>query len=101
MLTIVAGLLLATGAQENRYAGETWTCRFPKTGVVIIDTREPGTTVTIRGKKQAAIGGSYFYYPRDRPDEMLMFGPNMTFWDYEHGNVSERATKCTKRRNPR
>jgi len=99
MLTIVVGLLLSAASQEHRYVGESWTCQFPKTGTVIIDTREPGASLTIRGKKRRAYHGSDFYYPADDPNETLIFGPNMSWWEFAY--TGERASKCTRRKNAR
>lgn len=79
------------------YVGETYTCLFPKAGKVMIDTREPGSTITYRGETHAATGGSYFYTANDRPEIMVMFGPRMAYWEF--GTEGDRASDCTRRAN--
>ena len=87
------------GWGSNGPFGWTYTCLFPKHGLVLIDTREPWSSITYRGRKYPATGGSYFYVGRDDPDIMVMFGPNMRFWDF--GSYGDRATSCTRRKNLR
>lgn len=79
--------------------GETFTCNFPKAGRVVIDTREPGSTIVYRGKRYAASGGSYFYTAVDHPDIMVMFGPKMERWEF--GADGDRDDHCLRTKNPR
>ena len=76
--------------------GETFTCSFGRYGKVIIDTRYPGATITVNGKKHPASDGSYFYQA-DEEDIILFFGPNMKFWDYN----DIRDNKCIRKKNMR
>ena len=83
-------------AREHVYAGETFDCRFPKAGHVVIDTREPGTSITVNGKRWAASSGSDFYQTTEA-GPLLSFGPNMRWWAY--GLEGERATSCKRTKN--
>jgi hypothetical protein len=98
---LVAGLVsaAASASKPRAYRGETYTCRFPRHGLVIIDTRDPGATITYRGRRHAAEGGSYFYAAKDDSAIVVMFGPRMRWWEF--GIEGERATACTRRINPR
>lgn len=81
----------------QNFAGDTFTCRFPKAGRVIIDTREPGSSITYRGKTYPASGGTYFYAANEDPKLTVLFGPRMSWWEF--GTQGERATACTRRSN--
>jgi hypothetical protein len=100
-------LLIATFTSIPSYAksvGETFTCHFGRYGTVMIDTREPGETVTINGQRHAALPGSYWFGLADNQDVTLFFGPNMKFWDYVDSRTSPdnkgiRDKHCTRRAN--
>ncbi|HEY1606014.1 MAG TPA: hypothetical protein VGF77_10515 [Allosphingosinicella sp.] len=100
---LIASMLAAGGAHRpahrNLALGETYVCHFPKHGLVIIDTRDQHSSITVHGKKYPARGGSYFFVNDDNPDIEVMFGPNMKWWEY--GEDGERATSCSHRRNLR
>jgi hypothetical protein len=66
-------------------------------GMVVIDTREPGSTLTIAARRYAAQGGSYFYYAVDHPNTTVMFKPELRSWTYR----SEESSGCTSRANPK
>jgi hypothetical protein len=75
-------------------AGETFTCHFGRYGRVTIDTRDPGTTISLRGKRYAAQGGSDFYQTEDGKIAVL-FGPKMRFWIFN----DVRDNHCIRRTN--
>lgn len=85
----------APGVATRSYAGETVECEFPKAGHVVIDTREPGSSITVGGKKHPAQGGSYFYQSEDG-DVVAYFKPDMKHW----GFGDESAVPCRVRPNP-
>jgi len=89
-------MLLSASETFAAYRGETYTCHYGRHGTVIIDTREPGGSITVRGKRYPAQGGSDFYQTDDGKIAVL-FGPNMRFWDYE----DVRDDHCVRRRNKR
>lgn len=72
-------------------AARIYTCHFPKGGTVVIDTREPGASITVRGKRYPAQSGAYFYQGIDN-DVFVAFGPGarFKFWEYE----GERDYHC-------
>jgi len=76
--------------------GETFTCHFGRYGKVVIDTRDPGSSITVNGRRLAAQDGSYFYQTTDGKI-VVYFGPNMRFWDYN--DVRDRH--CIRRPNKR
>ena len=84
------------GAAEAASAGETFICHFGKYGQAIIDTRDPGASLTIGGRKYPIEDGSYFYHT---PDDkiVIFFGPNQRFWDYR----DVRDNHCRRRANKR
>ncbi|WP_157655417.1 hypothetical protein [Burkholderia ubonensis] len=61
--------------------GRTYVCHFGKYGVVAIDTRDPGTSITIGGIRYPASDGSYFYQTDDGKIA-IAFNPKMTAWTY-------------------
>lgn len=76
---------------------ETYTCRFRRHGLVTIDTRDPGATITYRGRAHPAADGSYFYQATDDPEIALMFKPGMRRWFWDDGDEAA----CTRRSNLR
>lgn len=76
---------------------ETFTCPFPKAGTVIIDTRTPGSTITVRGKRWPAESGSYFYGTRNG-EVVVYFTPKMDRWTF--ADTSE-TVRCSRRQNVR
>jgi hypothetical protein len=56
-------------------------CHFEKYGVVTIDTRHPGTSITIDGVRYPATEGSYFYQSTDGKFAVA-FNSKMTVWTY-------------------
>ncbi len=105
--TLTLGLscifLLATQAYAKSTYGETFTCFFPKAGKVLIDTREPNSSITYKGKRYRASGGSYFY--QTDADITLGFNSAMTKWTImlfsKRGTKSEKSTRCVKMKNRR
>jgi hypothetical protein len=96
--------VIASGTADARASArprvilnDTYTCHFRRHGLVIIDTRDPGATITYRGKKYPVQDGSYFYVDNDDPKIMIMFGPRMRWWEWDDG---DRAA-CARRRNLR
>lgn len=82
---------------SNGRFGWTYLCRFPRHGLVLIDTRDRGSSITYRGKKYPAQGGSYFYVYNDDPEIMVMFKPNMRRWEWADGD----AATCSGTKNRR
>jgi len=83
---VLLPFLLASGSQSIAAArGETYTCHFGRYGEVVIDTREPGSTIMVGGKRYAAQSGSYFYQTED--GKIAFFGPGMRFWSYTDATV--------------
>ena len=82
--------------------GETYTCNFGRYGRVVIDTREPGSSITVGGKTYPAAGGSYFYQTDD--GKIAFFGPDMKFWSYADASVDPELKgvvdhHCSRRAN--
>jgi hypothetical protein len=96
VLGAFAAMLTATPA-DARYLGETYVCQFPKAGRVVINTREPGATVTWRGRVYPVSGGSYFYNT-EAGEVVVYFGPGLRWWNFGDGN--DRAV-CPHHRNQR
>lgn len=61
--------------------GHSYVCHFGKYGKAIIDTREPGASITIGGVRYAASSGSYFYQTDDGK-LAIAFNPEMTVRTY-------------------
>lgn len=76
-----------------RRASQVYTCHFPKSGTVVIDTREPRASITVGGKRYPAQSGAYFYQSVDG-DVFVAFGPGASFkfWEYE----GERDYRCRR-----
>ena len=91
---MIVALAAAPAIASNR--GETYTCRFAHAGTVLIDTREPGSSITLHGRRHPATGGAYFYQSDDGA-VTVMFGPMMRWWELD----GERATRCTHQANRR
>lgn len=92
LVTIAVALPIAAEAKPQRTA-KVFTCHFPKSGTVIIDTREPKASITINGKRYPAQSGAYFYQSVEG-DIAVMFGPGVVpkFWEYE----GERDYRCRR-----
>jgi hypothetical protein len=74
--------------------GETFTCHFGRYGKVVIDTRAPGSTISINGRRYPILDGSYFFQTKDGKIAIL-FGPNMGWWEYN----DIRDNHCNRRPN--
>jgi len=88
--------LLAAMSPAPGTPGETYTCHFGQYGMVVINTRYPGATMTVGGRTILVYGGSDFFQARDG-DEFILFGPNMRFWIYH----DIRDNHCVRRPNRR
>lgn len=94
---LIAALVGApAAAPEHRNTATTYTCRFGPHGIVVIDTRDPGASITIAGRRRPATHGSYFYQTEDG-EIAVMFGPDMRFWEYD----GHRDDHCIARPNRR
>lgn len=93
-LLAILGMSLLSNPVRADALGETFTCHFGRYGTVIIDTREPGATITINGQRHAAHSGSYFYQSHDGK-VAVFFGPSMKWWEYN--DVSDHH--CVHRSN--
>ena len=85
-----------------RSPGVIYTCQFRIAGKIVINTREPGATISVNGKRHAATGGSYFYQTTDGSEIVMMFGPgaSMTKWTYQKKDgTSEKAKSCKRNAN--
>jgi hypothetical protein len=100
---ISISILSAVSAYASTYRGETYTCLFPKAGKVLLDTREPGTSITYKGKRHPATSGSYFY--QSESDISIAFNTAKTKWTLtvlDQGEPqSETIKSCNKKRNRR
>lgn len=88
-----SALALAVPASADTL-GETFTCHFGRHGKAVIDTRDPGATLTIGGRTYPIEGGSYFYATRDGKI-VIFFGPRMKYWEYD----DIRDNHCRRRLN--
>lgn len=102
-MLLVCIFLTASPAFAKGNYGETFTCFFPKSGKVLIDTREPNSSVTYKGRRYKASGGSYFY--QTDADITLGFNSSMTKWTImffgKNGSKSEKSTRCSRTKNRR
>ena len=100
-------LSLFLGSASNAYGaarGETFACYFGRYGKVVIDTREPGSSITVGDKKYAAQSGSYFYQTEEGPT--VFFGPAMKVWTYADPRTDSRlrgvkGQRCVRHSNSR
>ena len=94
MIGPLLALMLAAPAPPRVYQGDTYKCHFPKAGLVVINTREPGSKIVWRGKTYNVSGGSDFY----ANDQIyVMFGPKMRWWEF--GEDGDRDTNCSVKKN--
>ncbi len=103
--SLLCTVFLASVASAKSYRGVTYTCLFPKAGKVLIDTREPNSSITYKDKKYDASSGSYFYHA-NQGKISVMFNSSMTKWSFAlwSGNdddepKTEKAKSCKKRPN--
>lgn len=97
---LLAGVSPALAA----HPGATYTCRFQGHGKVVIDTREPGSSITVGGNRYPAQGGSYFYQTED--GKVAFFEPGMKSWSYVDARVDPdlkgvERRRCVRRANRR
>jgi hypothetical protein len=85
------------GWNSNGPFGWTYTCRFPKHGLVVIDAHEPGSSITYRGRKYPATDGAYFFMANDKPEILVMFQWNYRRWFWDDGD----EVNCARRKNRR
>lgn len=90
----VVTFVTSSGVAHATARGETFTCYFGHYGKVVIDTRDPGGSITVAGKRYPAQSGSGFYQSNDGSVAVL-FGPRMKFWIYR--DVSDHH--CSRRVN--
>ncbi|WP_412021443.1 hypothetical protein [Burkholderia cepacia] len=75
-------LASAESVHEKRVIlGRSYICHFGQFGVVTIDTRDPGASITVGGIRYPAKDGSYFYQTDDGKIA-IAFNPKMTAWTY-------------------
>lgn len=67
--------------ERRAILGRSYICHFGKYGVVTIDTRDPGASITIGGVRHPAKDGSYFYQTDDGR-VAIAFNSKMTAWTY-------------------
>jgi hypothetical protein len=63
--------------EKEAVLGRSYVCHFGRYGMVTIDTRDPGASISIGGVRYPATGGSYFYQPIDG-NFVIAFNPKMT-----------------------
>ncbi len=93
----------AGSTHESRpIPGNSYVCQFGQYGVVTIDTRDPGASITFGGVRYPATDGSYFYQTTDRKIA-IAFNPKMTQWTLMSEESSEEITDahCKVRPNKR
>jgi hypothetical protein len=90
--------------QAAGYRGETVTCIFPTAGKVVLDTREPGASITHAGTRYPATSGSYFYQT-ETANISMAFNPAMTRWTLTRWDAKdpqpEKAKRCKRSKNRR
>ncbi len=97
-LFVIVSILCAPSQAPARSKGETITCLFPKNGRVVIDTREPGSSIMHKGQRHPAESGSYFYQASDDSGIVLFFsGAKMQRWNFGDGNDSALCKKVANR----
>ncbi|WP_174525070.1 hypothetical protein [Burkholderia glumae] len=77
--------------EKQAISGKTYTCQFGKYGVVTIDTRDPGASITIHGIRYPATDGSYFYQT-ENGKIAIAFNSKMTKWTLMSEENSEGIT---------
>ncbi|WP_124095986.1 hypothetical protein [Burkholderia gladioli] len=77
--------------EKQATPGKSYVCQFGKYGVVVIDTRDPGASISIDGVRYPATDGSYFYQTSDRKIA-IAFNPKMTTWTLMSEEDSEEIT---------
>lgn len=90
---LVLAVLVHPAAASARSAGARYVCPFRHAGTVTIDTREPGTSITMSGRTRPATSGSYFYQTADG-DVAVMFKPGYRIW-----SLNGEQVRCTRRPN--
>jgi hypothetical protein len=90
---IFASQLAHTG--EIIYLGDTYVCDFGQYGVATIDTRHPGTSITINGQRYPALSGSYFYQSMDGKIA-IAFKPDMKSWTLLSVDEQPTDSNCKK-----
>ncbi len=80
-LLFAESALADAGSANKPTLGRSYVCNFGLYGVVTIDTRDPGASITIHGVRHAASDGSYFYQTKDG-EIAIAFNPQMTVWTY-------------------
>jgi hypothetical protein len=86
-------------AAEWTYLGETYLCNFGEYGAVTIDTRYPGTSISIKGQRYPAQSGSYFYQTIDGKIAIL-FKPGMKSWTFLSGDDLDSITDDNCKKTP-
>src|ERR1700743_1828834 len=82
IFSLAAHLALAASTVDKQITqSHSYICHFGKYGVVTIDTRPPGASITIHGVRYPAKGGSYFYQTDDGK-VAIAFNPQLTAWTY-------------------
>jgi hypothetical protein len=102
LMSICLLTALSPVALTARSPGVIYTCQFRIAGTIVINTREPGATISVNGKRHAATSGSYFYQTTDGSEIVMMFGPgaSMTKWTYQKKNgPAENAKYCKRKTN--
>lgn len=83
---------LAESTHEKQATpGKSYICQFGKYGVVVIDTRDPGASISIDGVRYPATDGSYFYQTVDGKIA-IAFNPKMTKWTLMSEEDSKEIT---------
>ncbi|CAI8748745.1 hypothetical protein EMIT0158MI4_130095 [Burkholderia ambifaria] len=77
--------------EKKEILGRSYMCDFGKYGVVTIDTRDPGSSITIGGVRHPAKNGGYFYQTDDGKFA-IAFNPKMTAWTYLSGDDPDGIT---------
>ena len=94
----VATMVPTLLAPATAAAREVLVCEFPEAGRAVIDTREPGASVTVGGTRYPVQSGSYFLQGTeeaplvDGHPFVIFFGPDMAFWDLD----GERSRTCAR-----
>lgn len=101
LLAVAIFAVLPVAGVSASVAGETLACRFPKAGLVILDTREPGASITLGGVRHAAQSGAYFHQSADGQIALLHRPGIKRVTLVREGMADERATRCSKRPNRR
>lgn len=93
---------VSTTSAVAKSRGSTYVCHFGHYGRVVIDTRQPGASITVKKRKYPTSSGSYFYQA-DKNNIIVVFNPTRTRWGYVDSRIDPMLNPiydhhCSRRR---